>query len=188
MILPQPPPLPVYQINSQDESHLNTISICHFVMAGFYLLGIGFVIAHFMIMTMVFRMDKEGAINTTTSPGPVIVENSSSPAPEEISDMLAIPPPATATPVVTTSAAFPEEIISIFKVFYMIIGGLLVILCVCNVLSGLYIRKRKNRIFSFIVAGINCMQFPLGTTLGVFTFIVLTRDSVRMKYSVNAQV
>ena len=72
-------------------------------------------------------------------------------------------------------------------IFYVVIGGFLVALSVCNALSGHYIRKRKNRIFSFIISGINCMQFPLGTALGVFTFIVLSRESVKLTYSANAQ-
>jgi len=36
--------------------------------------------------------------------------------------------------------------------------------------------------FSLIIAGINCVQFPFGTVLGVFTFVVLLRDSVRELY------
>ena len=74
---------------------------------------------------------------------------------------------------------------SILMIFYFVIGTFLVALCVCNVLSGICITKRKNRLFSFIIAGINCMQFPLGTALGVFTFIVLARESVKSAYSMN---
>jgi hypothetical protein len=32
------------------------------------------------------------------------------------------------------------------------------------------------------VAGLNCIQIPLGTALGVFTIMVLTRDSVEAVY------
>jgi hypothetical protein len=59
---------------------------------------------------------------------------------------------------------------------------LLVIGSVCNLLSGLWIRARRNRVFSLVVAGINCFQVPLGTALGIFTIIVLMRDSVRELY------
>ncbi len=188
MILPQPPPLPAHQINAQDESHLKVISICHYAMAGFYLLGIGFVILHFLIMATVLRMVEGGTIKTTPTPEPIIVENAVSPAPEKVPEMIEIPPPTTASPVVTTSATFPKEMIPFLTALYVIIGVVLVTLCVCNALSGHYIKKRKNRIFSFIIAGLNCLQFPLGTALGVFTFIVLTRDSVRISYGVNAQI
>ena len=76
----------------------------------------------------------------------------------------------------------PEQFFAIFKWFYLFFGLLLVVGGVGNLLSGLFIRKKRNRIFSLIVAGINCVQFPFGTMLGVFTFVVLLRDSVRELY------
>lgn len=50
------------------------------------------------------------------------------------------------------------------------------------IISAGKIRARKSHMFSLVVAGIACLQFPLGTGLGVFTFVVLTRDSVRQMY------
>ena len=76
----------------------------------------------------------------------------------------------------------PQEFFAIFKWFYLVFGALLVIGSVCNLLSGLWIRARRHRVFSLVVAGINCFQVPLGTALGVFTIIVLLRDSVRELY------
>jgi hypothetical protein len=35
-----------------------------------------------------------------------------------------------------------------------------------------------------IMAGVNCAWFPFGTVLGVFTFIVLLRTSVRAMYEI----
>ena len=51
-----------------------------------------------------------------------------------------------------------------------------------NLLSGLYLRARKYRMFSIIVAALNCLQIPFGTVLGVFTIVVLVRESVRELY------
>jgi len=76
----------------------------------------------------------------------------------------------------------PEQFFAMFKWFYLIFGVLLVAGGVGNLLSGLFLRKQVNRVFSLIVAGIDCVQFPFGTALGVFTFIVLLRDSVREIY------
>ena len=76
----------------------------------------------------------------------------------------------------------PEQFFAIFKWFYLVLGVLLVIGGIGNLLSGLFLRKRSNRTFSLIVAGINCIHIPLGAVLGVFTFIVLLRDSVREEY------
>lgn len=40
--------------------------------------------------------------------------------------------------------------------------------------------KRKRA--TLIVSGLNCLQIPFGTVLGVFTLVVLLRDSVREAY------
>ena len=79
-------------------------------------------------------------------------------------------------------APSPEQFFAIFKWFYLIFGLILVAGGVANLISGLFIRRRTSRMFSLIIAGINCVQFPFGTVLGVFTFVVLLRDSVRELY------
>lgn len=40
------------------------------------------------------------------------------------------------------------------------------------------IKHRTWRTFCMVIAAIGCLEFPYGTALGVFTFIVLGRDSV----------
>ena len=76
----------------------------------------------------------------------------------------------------------PEAILNILIIFYVIGGAFMLVIGILNVMSGLFLRGRKNRTFSLVVAGIDCLQFPLGTILGVFTFVVLFRDSVRALY------
>ena len=60
--------------------------------------------------------------------------------------------------------------------FGSLVGGL-------TIYSGRCIARRKGRTFSLVMAGINCLSVPVGTVLGVFTFMVLTRDSVRAVYA-----
>jgi hypothetical protein len=74
------------------------------------------------------------------------------------------------------------EFFAIFKWFYGFFAAVLVSGGMGNLLSGLFIRGRKNRVFSLVVAGLDFLQFPFGTVLGVFTFLVLLRDSVRELY------
>jgi hypothetical protein len=76
----------------------------------------------------------------------------------------------------------PAEFFAIFKWVYMVLAVWFVASGVLNLLSALFIRARKHRIFSLVVAGTNCLYMPLGTVLGVFTIIVLIRDSVRELY------
>jgi len=76
----------------------------------------------------------------------------------------------------------PPELFAMLKWFYLIFAIWFVGSGILNLLSGLFIRARKHHTFSLIVSGINCLHIPLGTVLGVFTMIVLLRDSVRELY------
>jgi hypothetical protein len=77
----------------------------------------------------------------------------------------------------------PEQIFAIFKWVYLAGGIWFVASGILNLVSGWCLRARKGRTFSLVVAGINCLHIPMGTVLGVFTIIVLNRDSVRALYS-----
>lgn len=50
------------------------------------------------------------------------------------------------------------------------------------VAAGRCLSRRRNRVFCLIVAGFACLNQPLGTILGVFTFVVLMRPSVRAAF------
>jgi hypothetical protein len=76
----------------------------------------------------------------------------------------------------------PALFFEIFRWFYLVFGIIILIFGIGNLLSALFIRRRRNRMFSLIMAGINCIQIPFGTALGVFTIIVLLRESVRETY------
>jgi hypothetical protein len=45
--------------------------------------------------------------------------------------------------------------------------------------AGRSLSKHKNYTFCLVIAGLVCLSMPLGTILGIFTLIVLMRDSVR---------
>lgn len=70
-------------------------------------------------------------------------------------------------------------------VFVLVGGGWVLFgwtLGLCTILSGRYIAQRRKRIFSIVVASVNCAMVPFGTVLGIFTLILLTRDDVRALY------
>lgn len=77
----------------------------------------------------------------------------------------------------------PKTFIAIFRWFYLVFGTWCLVSAVVNLLSGLFMRRLKNRVFSLIVAGFDCLHMPLGTILGIFTFIVLCRESVARAYA-----
>jgi hypothetical protein len=66
--------------------------------------------------------------------------------------------------------------------FFLVVGliyGLVVIWV------GRCLAKRKGYWFSFLVACIECLMVPIGTVLGVFTLITLSKDSVKALYGRN---
>ncbi|MEO8067205.1 MAG: hypothetical protein ABI599_05895 [Flavobacteriales bacterium] len=54
---------------------------------------------------------------------------------------------------------------------------------VLNIISGRNIGKRRGRTFSMVIAGIDCLNFPFGTALGVFALIELSKEDVKRLYS-----
>ncbi len=72
----------------------------------------------------------------------------------------------------------PEEFFAVFQYVYLAMGITLVLSALVNALSAYFIRTRRNRTLSVVVAGLNCLMFPFGTAFGVFAIIVLIRESV----------
>jgi hypothetical protein len=54
---------------------------------------------------------------------------------------------------------------------------------ILDLVTGYCLLKRRARIFCLVMAGISCISIPLGTILGVFTLIVLARESVRTAFA-----
>jgi hypothetical protein len=78
---------------------------------------------------------------------------------------------------------FPQDFLKVFIWFYFFMGAIFAIAGVLNLLSGFFLRQRRHRTFSMVVAGLNCVQIPFGTVLGIFTIMVLSRNSVRERYA-----
>lgn len=75
--------------------------------------------------------------------------------------------------------------------FVFMFGGIYIaieiIRLIATVLAGFFIKSRKHRIFCMVVAGVNCAFIPIGTVLGVFTLVILFRDSVKELFHENLQ-
>lgn len=80
----------------------------------------------------------------------------------------------------------PVEVLAAVKWLYLGLGAWFLLSGVANLISAYCLRARKGRTFSLTVACLNLLHMPLGTLLGVFTLIVLLRDSVREAYEVPA--
>ena len=74
-----------------------------------------------------------------------------------------------------------------FMAWMFVIGGATAILlgmtlAILIAISGRCIARRRRLLFSTVVAGIECVFMPLGTILGVFTLITLTKPEVKGLY------
>lgn len=67
--------------------------------------------------------------------------------------------------------------------FYIVMALFGLGLMIYSILCGLWLRQRKHRTMCLVCAGIECLALPLGTILGIFTILVLNRDSVRMLFA-----
>lgn len=59
------------------------------------------------------------------------------------------------------------------------------LLAVMNFIVARRIVKRESKVLCLVIAGINCLNMPFGTVLGVFTFIVLNRPQVIQSFDEN---
>jgi cell division protein FtsW (lipid II flippase) len=66
--------------------------------------------------------------------------------------------------------------------FFFLVG---LTMAICIFISGRTLAKRKRYWFTFVVACIECLFMPFGTILGVFTLIVLSRESVKKLFGIE---
>ncbi|HEX8693803.1 MAG TPA: hypothetical protein VF746_15380 [Longimicrobium sp.] len=66
---------------------------------------------------------------------------------------------------------------------FLVMGGAFVLggwaMAFATFKAGQYLKRRERHTFCMVVAALMCLNVPLGTVLGVFTLVTLTRDSVR---------
>jgi hypothetical protein len=156
---PPPPPQPVVPyapyVDARDADHLRLLSIFHYVYGGLVALFSCLFILYIVI-------------------GVVFVSGSAT-----------FPTPAPTTTAPTTAPVGPPS--QAFGWMFVVMGSVMLLvgwtIAGLTIASGRCMARRRARTFSLVVAGVNCLSVPLGTTLGVFTFIVLLRESVAAQYA-----
>ncbi len=79
---------------------------------------------------------------------------------------------------------FPFQAMGLFFVVFaslFILCGLT--LAVCLALAGRFLKRHTHYTFCLVTAAVACAFIPLGTVLGVFTIIVLRKDSVQTLFA-----
>lgn len=74
--------------------------------------------------------------------------------------------------------------------FFVLLAGAFILfywtLAVFIIISGRRLKQRRSHTFCLVIAGIMCINMPLGTVLGVFTIITLVKDSVKELFAASS--
>jgi len=73
----------------------------------------------------------------------------------------------------------PEAFMHMMVWFYLLILLACITGMILNIIAARSLRARRRRTLCMVIAGLNMLQIPFGTVLGIFTILVLSRDSVR---------
>jgi hypothetical protein len=76
----------------------------------------------------------------------------------------------------------PAFIGSIFGVIGVVLFLLMIGMAVMHCLTAMRLTEKRSRIFCMVVAVITCMSIPMGTLLGIWTLLVLSRPTVKQAF------
>lgn len=175
---PVSPPLYGRPPGSDDAGHLNLLRVFYLVMGGLSFVGaLGGLVYIAMGLWMIGTISQMPA---SSNASPVSLSPASAPSSGPAASMpspYAGPSSGPAAP----HASSPKAIFAIFP----IIGGFMILVSVTQGILLLYaarfLRQRTHWVFILVMAGLLCLNFP-GMVLGVFTFIVLLRPSVKAMF------
>ena len=166
--------------DKQLEQNLHLLAIFHYVVAGFLALMVCFSILYAAFVWTMFApssfVDPSHESSFSGVEIPPYKELSETMSPEEYEEMIMI-------------TARPEQIFTSFRTMMMTFISLGILfgtgMCLTTALSGYFIQQRQRRVFSIVVAAVNCIYFPFGTVLGVFTIIMLSKPEATDLYNAN---
>ncbi|MGB8222052.1 MAG: hypothetical protein WCF10_05670 [Polyangiales bacterium] len=150
------------QTNAEDREHLSALSIGHFIMSGLSVLGAVPILVYGVAGTKL--MDE---IGTDLSMA-----------------MGDIPGQAGADALGANPNAMLADLGALVNA--VIVAGvvLAVVSAVHLLVVGVVMRQRRWWTFCYLTGWGECLMFPFGTILGVFTIIVLSRPTVKRLFGV----
>lgn len=77
----------------------------------------------------------------------------------------------------------PEQFLGIFIFVFGTMIAFGIIFGIAQIISGRFLKQRRHRMFSFIVALPNVIFIPYGTLLAIMTLMVIDRPSVKQMYA-----
>lgn len=83
----------------------------------------------------------------------------------------------------SSGAAPPPTFVTwMFGLFGAVFAGIAAVGATLKLLTAIRLKERRSRVMCLIAAGLSCIEMPYGTVLGIWTFMVLGRASVRRQF------
>jgi len=83
------------------------------------------------------------------------------------------------TPTHGTSTGHEAEAAGVVVVIGLVIGLFTLPMVILHLLAAQGLKRRTRYVLIMVMAGFSCLSMPLGTALGIWTFVVLGRPSVK---------
>jgi hypothetical protein len=69
--------------------------------------------------------------------------------------------------------------VGVTLVMGLVVGAMMLALFVIHLLAASGLKKRKRKVLIYVASALMCTSVPLGTLLGIFTFMTLGRSGVK---------
>lgn len=200
---PMPSPAPA----NNDLDHLRLLSIFHYVYAAltalmacfpiiYVVIGIAIVTGAAPLDEMQKEFDKfeakQKAIEKQQQQAP---EDQAEPGDANAPDGGAVVPPDNNDDDIVPDDdrnRLDADDAKILGVVFAVIGGIFALMgwvfAFLVFLAGRKLARHQSRTFCIVIAALCCMMVPLGTLLGVFTLVVLSRQSVQALFDAPEQM
>jgi hypothetical protein len=181
---------------NNDTEHLRLLSIFHYIHAGlvaFYsMLALIYVAMGIMLIAAPDMFESGMKPTIVKPPVPVAEGRESNRGDLSAEDSATATVPTPTTPPIgagpgISSAEMPPELMKGMGIMVMGFGLIFMLLglgfAFASYLTGRFLARRQHHTFCIVVSAIDCLSFPIGTLLGVFTLIVLFRPSVKQLFT-----
>ena len=149
--------------NAEDVEHLSALSIGHFILSGVALLG--------AVPTLLYGVA-----------GAKLMDEFGSDVSMAMGD---IPGQTGVDPFGGSPDAMLQDLSALVTSLIVAAVVLTVVTAVHLFVVGWQIRKRRWWTFCYLTGWGECLMFPFGTILGIFTILVLSRASVKRLFGVD---
>jgi hypothetical protein len=149
--------------NAEDREHLSALSIGHFILAGVALLG---GVPTLLIGVSGSKLMDEFGADLSMAMGQIPAQSGIDPF-----------------------GGSPDAMLQDLHALIISVVVSMVLLAVVSAIHlavvGAQIRNRRWWTFCYLTGWGECLMFPFGTVLGIFTIIVLSRPSVKRLFGVR---